>query len=314
MILPKSIYKACEIAETDRSFLQPTNARLLELKELYLSADRMLSESSRWDDAHLQTQLDWPYFRGDNAYVWQERDGNDHHAYRLTAAYTKQRDSLGLFGKLSEDGAFGVFTYEADDGHVVSRDLLDSINEILFLEEAINISSREELRILDIGAGYGRLAHRMAIGLPNLKSYVCIDAIAESAFLQEYYARFRNVEDKVKVMTLPEIGTGAVPNISLAINTHAFSECTLSAIAGWIDLLRRSAVQFIMIVPNGEISDGKVLLSTEIDGSRLPFESVLVSHGYVLIRKQPKYLDSDVQREGVTPTYHYLFERAKNPR
>ena len=60
-----------------------------------------------------------------------------------------------------------------------------------------------------------------------------------------------------------------------------------------------------MIVPN----DSDSLLTTESKG-HLDFLPAITSKGYKLIIKQPKYLDPNIQRCGVTPTYHYLFELA----
>lgn len=310
-MLPAPSHNVCEISEEDKLFLRPTNPRLLELKQLYRHAHRTVAKPSRWDKVHLQTQLEWPYIRGDNAYIWQHRDGNGDEAYKLTAAYLKKRDTLGLYEKLKEDGVFGVYTSRMDDGKMVSRDLLDSINEIQFLEDAIGISSIANLKVLDIGAGYGRLAHRMVSALDNLDCYICADAIPESTFLQEYYVGYRGIENKVTVKPLPEIrNLDGFVDVSLAVNIHSFSECTLSAIKWWITRLQKSSVKYLFVIPNPQqnLRAGKILYSHE--RSHLPrrFDWLLESYGYTLIKKQPKYLDLEVQRRGVTPTYYYLFE------
>jgi hypothetical protein len=49
---------------------------------------------------------------------------------------------------LTEDGLFGAYTYEID-GKVVGRDLLDSIVELMFLDDELAIGSRATT-ILDI--------------------------------------------------------------------------------------------------------------------------------------------------------------------
>ena len=51
------------------------------------------------------------------------------------------------------------------------------------------------LRLLDIGAGYGRLAHRLAESVPATE-IMCTDAVPASTFLSEFYLRFRGVDNR----------------------------------------------------------------------------------------------------------------------
>jgi len=57
-------------------------------------------------------------------------------------------DTLGLFNVLTEAGDYGVFTFPTGDtdkegnNKFVSRDLLDSVCELLFLERSLQISRR----------------------------------------------------------------------------------------------------------------------------------------------------------------------------
>ena len=85
-----------------------------------------------------------------------------------------------LGDKLVEDDYFGNITFDID-GKLVSRDLLDSLVEIYFLDRHLGLASAAPgLTVLDIGAGYGRLAHRILSALPSATRYLCSDAIAES--------------------------------------------------------------------------------------------------------------------------------------
>ena len=74
-------------------------------------------------------------------------------AYALTTYYVKSIDKLGLLDQLVEDDYFGNFTFLVDNKKI-SRDLLDSITEIYFLEKHLNVSSLVGLKVLDIGAGH----------------------------------------------------------------------------------------------------------------------------------------------------------------
>ena len=82
--------------------------------------------------------------------------------------------------RLTEDGAFGCWTFQYPGHPRYSRDLLESVNEIVFLDRTLALSERDRFSVLDIGAGYGRLSHRMSAAYSNLDDYCCVDAIPES--------------------------------------------------------------------------------------------------------------------------------------
>ena len=133
-------------------YLRQDNPRLTELRQKYDVLDHPGRTHSVWNQRHLTEQVQLKYFRGDNAYVWQYRDMNLEGSYLLTTYYLITENQERLLRKLGEDGQFGVYTFECGD-LIASRDLLDSVSEILFLEENLNISEMTDLRVLDIGAG-----------------------------------------------------------------------------------------------------------------------------------------------------------------
>ncbi len=282
------------------SYLQQNNPRLRDLQARYSAFDGEVTAPLLWK-ADLVRPDDILYFRGDNAYVWQLRGRNMNPiAYTLATYYVKSIDKLGLLEVLKEDDFFGNFTFSVDN-RLVSRDLLDSIIEIYFLEKHLNGFSCKDLSVLDIGAGYGRLAHRMVCALPNIAEYLCTDAFPTSTFISEYYVRFRNLENKVKVVPLDEVEQMMQERaVNVAINSHSFSECRISAIEWWLSLLRRYSVRYLMIVPN----PGQLLWTN--DGK--DFGGAIEKHGYKLLIKEPKYGDIVVQKYAMNPTYHYLFE------
>ncbi len=67
--------------------------------------------------------------------------------------YVASRDHAGVLGRLHEDGLFGAWTYEFPGRVPVSRDLLESANELLFLDRVLGVTDATTLRIVDIGAG-----------------------------------------------------------------------------------------------------------------------------------------------------------------
>jgi len=212
-------------------------------------------------------------------------------------------DRLGLLDRLIEDENFGNFAFSIA-GRQISRDLLDSIAEIYFLDRHLGLSSRVGFRVLDVGAGYGRLAHRMTSALGGVERYYCTDAVAVSTFVSEYYLRFRGAE-KAVVVPLDEIEAELRSQpVDLAINIHSFSQCRMEAIEWWIRLLSRHRVRNLMIIPNRSSSGGERLLTN--DGQ--DFLPLLEQYGYRTIVKEPKYLDPVVQEFGLLPTWHHLLE------
>src|SRR5207253_2638738 len=136
-------------------------------------------------------------------------------------------------------------------GHTVSRDLLDSIIELDFLDRHLGLLNRRAVTILDIGAGYGRLAHRATAVVPGLTEYFCTDAIPHSTFLCEFYLRFRRATQKTQVVALDQIDQILNDReIDIAVNIHSFSECRLEAIAWWTSRLARSRIEHLFVVPN----------------------------------------------------------------
>jgi putative sugar O-methyltransferase len=273
--------------------LRPDHPRLVELRAAYDAVDLPVRVPSRWSAERVEGFLDLRWFRGETLITWHYRElpRISRLKYYVMLRYVAERDQTGLLGRLSEDGAFGCWTFEYPGQARVSRDLLESVNELEFLERELGLAARESFSVLDIGAGYGRLAHRMATAYPKLRDYCCVDAIAESTFLSEYYLEFRGVAPPARVVPLHEVEASLQPgSFDLAVNIHSFSECTLQAIEWWVELLARLRVPELVIVPN----EPTELLSFEPDGSRQDFAPALAAAGYELTTREPVYADPAV--------------------
>lgn len=301
---PTEIRAQAVVPAAAAEYLRRENPRLLELQKLYAGLDEKLRTPLVWTEKFAAAP-DLTNFRGDN--MWVHQLGSQHlqeRAYLLATYYVLANDRLGLMQKLAEDGAFGAVTFEVA-GQRVSRDLLDSILEINFLDRHLQLASRDDLSILDIGAGYGRLAHRMMEAFPSLSIYRCTDAIAESSFVCEFNLRFRGFEDRFEVIPATEIDRMLdSAKIDLAINIHSFSECTLQAVGWWLDRLASHGVRHLMIVPNAGNHCGQ-LLHNNIGQDMLPR---VQRSGYRLIACESKYADPEVQKFALNPTCHWLFE------
>lgn len=299
-----------ELPPGAREELTRSNPRLRELQQRYRAFERTTPLRSVWNAAYIERDLELAYFRGDNAYLWQQRDGATTERYRATMQYVRSHDSLHVLERSVEDGAFGAETYTTDDGRMISRDLIDSALELDFLERELGLSTIPDLRILDIGAGYGRLAFHAVNTLPNLSLYACTDAVAESTFLCEYYTRYRQVDTVARTIPLDEIERYLKQqHFHVALNICSFSECPLGAIEWWLQRLAAACIPALFIVPVTGLDNGAALLSREHDRTTREFLPLLHAHGYTQQTSRPKYADADLMRDGIAPTHHHLFRR-----
>ncbi|WP_197520526.1 putative sugar O-methyltransferase [Mycobacterium sp. E2479] len=298
------------IVPDDRATLCATNPELEALRQRYGGVQDVIRRSPVWRAGYVSAD-DLLYFRGDNAYVFQFRDKNTPEKYVLTYFYLKTIDTLGLLDTFTEDGDYGVFTFPTGDvdqsgnQRLVSRDLLDSVSELLFLERVLQISKRPNLKVLDIGAGYGRLAYRAVTALSNIDTYFCIDAIPESTFLSEYYLRQKGAA-RARVVPFDDQRDLTPGTIDLAVNIHSFSECSTEAVDYWVSRCAELKVEYLFIVPNMSIEGEKAVRM--VDGT--DFSPLLEQHGYRLCHVEPKYGNPEVQRFGVSPKWYYLFRAA----
>ena len=244
-------HASVDLTEEQLRYLSPDNPLLLELQKLgYAKFDASVTTPSVWASGYL-TSEDLKYFRGDNAFRWQLRGRNySPVSYVVTVYYLKSIDRLGLLDRLGDDNTFGNFTFQID-GKTVSSDLLDAVLELNFLDRHLQISTKPNLKMLDIGAGYGRLAHRTVMALPDLASYYCTDAIAASSFLSDFYIQYRQISHKAKTVFLDEVQNYSdLDNVDIAVNIHSFSECRVEAINWWVGQLARRSVRYLLIIPN----------------------------------------------------------------
>ena len=282
--------------------LTTDNPRLRALRDAYAALDLPVTRGSLWSREYVAAEIDLRAFRGDNAFVWQQRAGFTPAALLLSTYYALQHDALGLLRTLEEDELFGVWSMPWDGSRRTSRDLVDSVLEIGFLEEHLALSRRHRVTVLDVGAGYGRLAHRLVSAFPRVE-VLCADAIPESTFIAEYYLRFRGASPRARAVTLDALATElSGRHIDVAVNVHSFSECPLAAVGWWLDRLAEHRVPHLMIVPN----TGDRIVSLEPDNRRLDLAPELAHRGYREVARRPKYLDPAVQSHGVAGGSHYF--------
>jgi hypothetical protein len=288
--------------------LSTNSPRLNELRNAYANFESPVSNSPIGIPAVLRSQLDLEHFRGETPYVQQYREWPRSTVlkYFIYAEYLHRRGGGELLEQLREDGAFGCWTFEYAGYPRMSRDVLDSVNEILFLDRALGIRSWAGLRVIDIGTGYGRLAHRMTQVAPDLDRYWCVDAIPEWTFISEYYLQYRRCIPPARVVPLHELDDALRSGgFDLALNIRSFSESSYNALEWWFDRLQRLQVSNLLMVPN----DPDELLTSESDGSRRDFRPLVEAAGYSLTIREPLFDEGAVRELLGVPQQFWLFQR-----
>ena len=209
-------------------------------------------------------------FRGDNAYVWQCRLGDDKKIYTEYYKKIKQIDKDSLLQKTKEDGSYGCISFDIENIKI-SRDLLDSILEIYYLKSVF--PNLDKMNLLEIGAGYGRLCKRFLDCFPN-SNYFITDAIAQSTYFSKIYLGKKNedkiinlfdVENKIKNL-----------NIDIAVNIHSFPECNIADTEWWVKLLHTNKIKYIFYVPNNPKSNSEYMPSNNNDS----IYDIYIKYGY----------------------------------
>jgi putative sugar O-methyltransferase len=281
------------------AFLSQNNPRLNELKKRY--AENTQCPHSFWNSWEKHVNL--LKFRGEDDYVSQAYFRQNTRRYELTFTYVEATDELGLLNTLSEDPLFGVKLWEFVPGKPVSRDLLDSILEIAFLQKALGFQPKDCYKILDVGAGYGRFADRFTTVFPA-SPVTCVDAIATSTFLSEFYLKFRK-RDQASIVPFDRLADLQNNRYDLAVNIHSWSECTKEFIGFWLDRLCDLKVPYLFIVPHTPN-----LETVETNGQHLTYDDELARRGFKLVLRQRKFQKSEfVNLNGIFPTEYRLYKR-----
>ncbi|HEY1078063.1 MAG TPA: putative sugar O-methyltransferase [Fontimonas sp.] len=318
-----------------RAVLQLSEADKVQIGQLYddkVPLPAGAAQDLRWDHPELESlrkryaALDWPvishvqwgaatqewlrktfsYFRGETPYVWQYRElpRITRLKYFIYLKYAMTQDPAKLLERLGEDGSFGCWRYEYEGLPPISRDLIDSVLEIAFLERELKVLSAKNLRILDIGAGYGRMAHRMLEACPGITDYACVDALPESSFLCRYYLNHKKLLGRARVVPLDELPQQLkVDGFDLALNIHSFSECTHAAVEWWVKKVQELRVPYFLIIPN----QPEEMLTNEGNGVKRDFKHLLTEAGYQEAKVENLILDPAVKELMRVHDRMYLF-------
>lgn len=216
-----------------------------------------------------------------NAYVWQPKGSV---LERFYAELTALPEARRMFQCTKEDGSFGVTTLNVR-GTTISRDLLDAILELIFLERTFaGLKPMGNVSIIDVGAGYGRLAKRYRDCFPSA-TYKIVDGIPVSTVLsQVYLGRYGYADSVVPLFDLE--ATLATVRPDLLVNTHSFPEMHPHDITFFVRLAAAYEVRYIFIAPNKLTKTPNLV--TNKDES---IDEILKHFGYELFRFENLFFD-----------------------
>ena len=205
-----------------------------------------------WEDWQEIVRRSLPNFAASPIYVQQRSQSQDEfeRAAEECAALANNYDP---YGKV-RDEEFGALVRTTKAMGRITRMWIDSNIEIDFVTRHVGC----DFRMLDIGAGYGRLAVPMST---FAKAYYCVDPVPISVEIcTGYCARFA---PDVQVLPVAELLSEApTMKIDMAINIHSWNECSIAQIRRWLSVLDELRVPLLFTVSNGQISGGRSAYSS----------------------------------------------------
>lgn len=181
--------------------------------------------------------------------VYVEQNSVPEAKFEEVAKRVFERGRINALG-MTRDSEFGGRVVKTSFGEV-TRMWLEAEEEMGFLVR--NHAFKLFPSVVEIGAGYGRLA----VAMWNYCSrYVCVDPIPISTQIcRDYCARFA---PSVEVPSLPDFlalkNRGNEYKFDLAINIHSWNECTTEQVKWWLTMLRELEVPYLFTVSHGQMS------------------------------------------------------------
>lgn len=211
-----------------------------------------LFKLAMWETWQNKVKAALPNFAAHPIYVDQSQSEEEYQSVTGYVFRNLKRRVLDRGGML-RDAEFGARVVETPHGKL-TRMWLDSNVEVDFLRR--KFPHLDKARVLDIGAGYGRVA----VTLQPLTDgcYVCVDPVPVSTMVcRQYCQRFAPT---VIVPSLPDfldLHNRRFFRFDLAINIHSWNECTREQISAWLDVLDEAKIPHLFTVSHGQV-DGSI--------------------------------------------------------
>lgn len=227
-----------------------------------------------WDYWQQKVRDSLPNFAAHPIYVDQ---GQSEAEFQSVADAVMKAGPVEKEGML-RDAAHGARVVDTTYGKL-TRMWLDSNVELDFLRRHLPTAKR----VLDIGAGYGRLA---VAGREVFERYVCVDAVPISTEVCREYCGW--YASQTEVPSLPDflaIYSHNYNDIDLAINVHSWNECTREQIEAWLNVLAEIGVPYLFTVSHGQ-NDASIECSYYAWESGRPSWRPLIEERYDLIAEE----------------------------
>ena len=154
-------------------------------------------------------------------------------AVRLLWEYARRWDPLGVTAL--EEPRRGNPLPVTWHGRLISQDLANSALEVSAMARGLN--GREPSSILEIGAGYGRLAHAL-LSAYSSASYTVVD-IEPARSISEWYLSNLFPDRDLRFLTPDQAADLADGSVSLALSVSSLQEMTPIQVEGYMHLLDR---------------------------------------------------------------------------
>ena len=217
-----------------------------------------------------------PYFAANAIYV-EQGNPKEERFCRAAEKISKFPFSQIDPGGKGRDEEFGARMVDTPALGRVNRMWLEANIEIDFLRRHLPMELRDT-DVLEIGAGYGRLAVMLA---PLVRTMACVDAIPISTKLCRYYChRFC---PSVDVLNLDDfVANYTLMNPHVVINIHSWNECSPAQVQNWIDVVVAMGTRFLFTVSHGTMGDAYALWH-EGGGNFRP----MIEKHFTLIAEEP---------------------------
>ena len=185
--------------------------------------------------------------------VFVEQDSQTAEEFDQVADWIGRWDipAFDRFGRLRDVSHGARFVHTKTFGPL-TRQWLDSNTELWFL----NKHGLLRHNILDIGAGYGRLAVSAA---PYVHDYWCTDGVEVSQNACKMHVDCYVHSGNVHVVS-PEQLLELRPKCEVAVNIHSWNECSYASIAAWLEILAQLKVPYLFTVSHGQLANNNAYL------------------------------------------------------
>lgn len=226
-----------------------------------MSTAHPLAQLAMWNTWQDKVREALPNFAADRIYV--EQNSPSQAEFEEVARWVERRGMIDLHGR-TRDEQYGARVVRTQPFGAITRMWLDSNVEYHFLCEALGMSKcwtgpfnadsgakrLGDMNVLEIGAGYGRLAVPLA---PLVRNYSCVDAVPISTKLCLDYVDEHGAPNIYVYVLDHFVKTRKHMHVDLAINIHSWNECSLEQIANWLAVLKEMDVRYLFTVSHGQL-------------------------------------------------------------